>query len=106
MDNKCPEPCPLLPRVEALEDESRHNKEAHKEIYGKLEESHTNVALIDQRLDQIKEDTEEIKATVQAIKDKPGKRWDGIVDKILCGIIGSLATAIISGAIYLLKVVT
>ena len=41
------------------------------------------MALIEQRLDQIKEDTEEIKETVQDMKDKPGKRWDGLVEKAL-----------------------
>jgi len=48
-----------------------------------MEASHTSVALIEQRLDQIKEDTEEIKETVQDMKDKPGKRWDGLVEKAL-----------------------
>ena len=42
--SECPENCPYLPRIEALEKESQHNKDAHKEFYGKLEESHTNVA--------------------------------------------------------------
>jgi len=83
MPDKCLEPCPYLARIEALEDESRHNKEAHKEIYGKLEASHTSVALIEQRLDQIKEDTEEIKTTVQVMRDKPAKRWEGLVEKAL-----------------------
>ena len=81
--NECTESCPFLPRIEALEEESRHNKEAHKEFYSKLEASHTSVALIEQRLDQIKEDTEEIKETVHDMKDKPGKRWDGLVEKAL-----------------------
>jgi len=81
--NDCNESCPYLPRIEALEEESRHNKEAHKEFYSKLEASHTSVALIEQRLDQIKEDTEEIKTTVQVMRDKPGKRWDGLVEKAL-----------------------
>jgi len=79
----CNENCPYLPRIEALEEESRHNKEAHKEMYGRLEASHTSVALIEQRLDQIKEDTEEIRETVQVMRDKPGKRWDGLVEKAL-----------------------
>ena len=70
----CPEGCPYLPRIEALEKESRHNKDAHKEFYGKLESSNTSIALIEQRLNQIKE-------TVQVMKDKPGKRWDGFVEK-------------------------
>lgn len=92
MLENCQEPCPLLPRVEALEEESKHNKEAHKEFYSKLEASRTSVALIEQRLDQIKEDTKEIRSTVQVMKDKPAKRWEGIVDKALWLIIGSVIT--------------
>jgi predicted transcriptional regulator len=82
--------CPLLPRVAALEQDSAHNKEAHKEIYQKLDASHTSVAVIEERLNQIKEDTEEIKTalqaerkTVQELRDRPGKRWEGIVDKAI-----------------------
>lgn len=86
MPDKCtdyPRDCPLLPRVEALEDESEHNKAAHKEFYEKLEKSHTSVAVIEERLEQIKEDTAEIKGSVHSLEAKPGKRWDGIVDKAL-----------------------
>ena len=32
----------------------------------------------------------EIKETVQAIKDKPGKRWEGIVDKVLLVFVGAV----------------
>jgi len=82
--------CPLLPRLEALEQDSAHNKEAHKEIYQKLDASHTTVAVIEERLNQIKEDTEEIKMALQAekdavqeLRDKPGKRWEALVEKAL-----------------------
>jgi len=37
------DPCPFLPRIEALEEDSRHNKESHKEICGRLEASHTSI---------------------------------------------------------------
>ena len=81
-----PNDCPLLPRVEALERDSAHNKEAHKEFYSKLEGSHTAVALIEERMTQIKEDTEEIKESVRELKDKPAKRWEGLVEKALWAI--------------------
>ncbi len=90
MLDKCAEPCPFLPRLEALEEDSRHNKEAHKEFYSKLEASHTSVALIEQRLNQIKEDTEEIKTTVQVMRDKPGKRWEGAVEKVIYTALGAI----------------
>ncbi len=89
MPEACAE-CPLLPRIAALEQDNAHNKEAHKEIYQKLDASHTSAAVIEEQLNQIKEDTEEIKASLQAernavqeLRDKPGKRWDGIVDKAI-----------------------
>ncbi len=90
MPDNCAENCPLVPRVEALEEDSRENKKAHKEIYGKLEASHTSVAVIEERLGKIKEDTEEIKATVQVMRDKPGKRWDGIVDKAIWAVLAAV----------------
>lgn len=75
--------CPLIPRVEALEEEAEHNKASHKEFYEKLEKSHTSVAVIEQRLEQIKEDTAEIKGTVHSLEAKPARRWESIVDKAL-----------------------
>lgn len=85
-----PRDCPLLPRIEALEQDSAHSKESHKEIYQKLDASHTSVAVIEERLNQIKEDTEEIKTalqeeknTVQELRDKPGKRWESLVEKTI-----------------------
>lgn len=75
--------CPMLPRIEALERDGQHNKEAHKEFYERLEGSHTAVALIEERVTQIKEDTGEIKVSVQELKDKPGKRWEAVVEKAL-----------------------
>lgn len=82
--------CPLVPRIEALERDNEHNKEAHKDFYARLESSHTAVAVIDSKLLQIKEDTEEIKTTVQEMKDKPAKRWDGIVEKAIWAIVAAV----------------
>ncbi len=53
---------------------------------------------------EIKTDVNALGTKVDAIEKKPGKRWDGMVEKIFWGIIGVLATAIGSGIIYLLKV--
>lgn len=98
MPEKCGDlACPLLPRVEALEDESKHNKEAHKEFYSKLEASHTTVAVIEERLDQIREDTAEIKGSVQEINDKPGKRWEALIACIASAIAGAFVLWLASG---------
>ena len=41
-------------------------------------------------MSQIKADTEEIKEAVQEMKDKPAKRWDGIVEKAIWAIIAAV----------------
>lgn len=84
MSESCKEnDCPMVHRIEALEQDSAHNKEAHKSFYERMESSRLDFVLLNEQTRQIKEDTEEIKKAVQEMKDKPGKRWDGIVEKAL-----------------------
>ena len=53
---------------------------------------------------EIKTDVNTLGTKVDAIEKKPGKRWDGMVDKFLYGLVGALATALAGGLIYLLTV--
>lgn len=53
---------------------------------------------------EIKTDVTALGTKVDAIEKKPGKRWDGMVDKFLYGMVGALATALAAGLIYLLTV--
>ena len=40
--------------------------------------------------DYIKTDVKEIKSDVKSLTAKPGKRWEGVVDKIIYVIVGAL----------------
>lgn len=51
---------------------------------------------------EIKTDVTELGQKVDAIEKKPGKRWDGMVDKFLYGLVGVLAGALGAGLLYLL----
>ena len=53
---------------------------------------------------EIKTDVTALGQKVDAIEKKPGKRWDGMVDKFLCGLVGALAAGLFAGAVYLLTV--
>ena len=53
---------------------------------------------------EIKNDVTALGTKVDAIEKKPGKRWDGMVDKFLYGLVGALATALAGGLFYLLTV--
>lgn len=51
---------------------------------------------------EIKTDVNTLGTKVDAIEKKPAKRWDGMVDKVLYGLVGVLAGALGAGLLYLL----
>lgn len=48
-------------------------------------------------------EVDSIGGDVKKLKEKPGKRWDGMVDKLIWGVIGVLAGAAGSALLQLLK---
>lgn len=84
MDEKVDTLNRLATAVEVMATEQRHQTETMVEIK-------TDVAALGQKVD--------------TIEKKPGKRWDGMVDKFIYGIVGALTTALAGGLIYLLAVV-
>lgn len=55
-------------------------------------------------MSEIKTDVTALGKKVDAIEKKPGKRWDGMVDKFLYGLVGAAASALFAGLVYLLTV--
>lgn len=49
-----------------------------------------SVKLIAEKQDQTNELVASLDAKVTTLENKPGKRWDSIVDKIILGIVGAL----------------
>lgn len=41
---------------------------------------------------------------VDTLEQKPAKRWDGLVDKVIYGIVGALVTAFVGALVYFLGV--
>ena len=73
----------LASAMEVMANEQKHQGEAVAEIK-------TDVTALGQKVD--------------AIEKKPAKRWDGMVEKVIYGIVGCLVTALGTGLIYLLTV--
>ena len=69
--------------VEKLAGSNRHRLEDIEKRQDNLDELVKSVALFAQEQEYIKEDVKEIKADVKALTDKPAKRWDSLVDKLL-----------------------
>ena len=50
----------------------------------------SSVAIMAQEQEHIKDDVTEIKTDVKALSDKPGKRWDSIVDKSIWAVLAAM----------------
>lgn len=86
----------LAVRVTALELESTRNKEAHEKIYSRVEELENGHAVTDSNLKNIENLCNEIRADVKELKEKPAKRYDGLVSAVMqWAIIGLLSASII-----------
>ena len=55
-----------------------------------LDELVSTVKVLAVREENVESDVKEIKNDVKSIKDKPGKRWDAIVDKIIWAILAAV----------------
>ena len=50
----------------------------------------STVAVLAEKESNVENDVKEIKSDVKSIKDKPGKRWDDIVDKVIWAVLAAL----------------
>lgn len=55
-----------------------------------LDQLVASVAVFAKEQEHIQADVREIKADVKALTDKPGRRWEGLVDKLLCAVAGAV----------------
>lgn len=79
-----------LSLVEARAKSNTHRLDKVEERQEQLEELTASVKVLavkqegtENEIREVKADTREIKETVQCLKEKPGKRWEAIVDKAI-----------------------
>lgn len=73
-------------RITAVEDRSKSNSKRLDEVERRqdnLDKLATSVEVLAMREAAVESDVKEIKSDVKAIAAKPGKRWDGLVDKLV-----------------------
>ena len=88
-------------RLTAVEDRAKSNTHRLDEVEKRqdnLDDLVASVAVFAKEQEHIQQDVQEIKADVKALTDKPGKRWEGLVDKILLVLVGAFAAWLASGA--------
>lgn len=73
----------LAVRMAAAEQSIQKNSEDHGKIYARLEQEEQGRAVIQTNLANLTTVCNEIKVDVKDIKDKPAKRYDGLVNAVL-----------------------
>ncbi len=63
---------------------------------GELDKLVSTVAVIATKQQTIEDDVKEIKTDVKFLSEKPVKRWDGIVDKIIMTVLGAVIIYILT----------
>lgn len=86
-------------RLTAVEDRSKSNQHRLNEIEKRqddLEELTSTVKVLAVREENVENDVKEIKNDVKILTNKPGKRWDSLVDKIILTIAAAVVGFILA----------
>ena len=80
-------------RLTAVEDRAKSNTnrlDHMEERQDNLDKLVSSVAAMANEQEHIKTDVTEIKTDVKALTEKSGKRWDGMVDKVIWAVLAAL----------------
>ena len=90
------ETCPNEDRIKALEVDSERNQKTHKEFFARFEDMKVEAKGIQKDFQNILTVLNEVKTDVKELKDKPGKRWESLVNIVLqWAVLGLLAATVI-----------
>lgn len=89
MPEKCtdnPRDCPLVPRVEALEEANKQHSRTHEGMYDRIRELEKENAVQNAHWKNVDDKLDELTSMVKDLTGKAGKRWESMVDKALWAI--------------------
>ena len=80
-------------RLTSVEDRCKSNSRRLEEVEKRqdsLDKLTTSVSLLAEREERVETDVKEIKSDVKTLAEKPAKRADSLVDKLLWGVVGAV----------------
>lgn len=100
-DNCNPSDCPVSAKVDALKDEfdryRGNSSETHKQMFERIGALEQNKAALAEKLDGIDEKLDKLTETASTLAGKSGKRWDGLVDKLIYAVALAVVAWIAAG---------
>lgn len=82
--------CPLLYRIEALEDDGNHNKSAHEKIYDRLNAIERDNSATSVQYDQIMKSLSKINEDLDELKKAPVKKFDALQMALISAVISAI----------------
>jgi predicted nucleic acid-binding Zn-ribbon protein len=85
-----------LTEVEARAKSNEHRIDDLEARQDKFDELNASIRTLAVREKQVENDVKEIKSDVKTLTDKPGKRWEGVVDKVTVAVAAALTGYVLS----------
>ena len=85
--------------LKEVEDRSKGNTRRIETLEKKVDNLADVVSVLQamqKDLEHLSKDVTETKTDVKELKDKPGKRWEGVVEKIIYAVVGAVMAYILS----------
>lgn len=79
-----------LERVDQRGKSNTHRLDELEKRQGNLERLATSVEVLATKQEAVETDVKEIKADVKSMAEKPGKRWESIVDKAVWALLAAV----------------
>jgi predicted nucleic acid-binding Zn-ribbon protein len=79
-----------LTEVEARSKSNTHRLEAVEKRQNDLDKLANSVSLLAEREERVESDVKEIKCDVKTLAEKPGKRYDSLVDKVVWAVLAAV----------------
>lgn len=85
-----------LTKVEERSKSNQHRLDDVEKRQDKMDELVSAVNVLAVKEQNVENDVKEIKSDVKTLTEKPGKRWDAVIDKITMAVVGALLGYIFS----------
>lgn len=90
------ESCPMEQRIKTLEDWKEESKKFHNTFYDWQRGQIARDSKLDVQLKNMESNLLKLVAWKEEEKAKPGKRWEGLVDKIFMMFVGAVVTFLLT----------
>jgi hypothetical protein len=86
-------------RLTEVEDRSKANEHKIEDLEKRqdnLDDLVSTVKVLAVREEQVENDVKEIKNDVKSLTNKPGQRWDSLMDKIIWAVVGAVVAFLLA----------